>query len=107
MSRTTSKRKDWFKKAKEKGCQFCEVKESDDLKLQQAHIVAEANPRGGNDQENILVLCPSCAHSFDHLIKPWIYRSLFLYHDRTVPEEWKDAEGHLDKKKMKELWPDG
>lgn len=106
MSRTTSKRKDWYKKAKEEGCQFCGTEESDELKLQQAHIVAEANPKGRNKQENILVLCPSCAYSFDYLIKPWIYRSLVLYNDSKVPEEWKDAEGHLGKKKLAELWPE-
>ena len=48
----------------------------------------------------------SCAHNFDYLIKPWVYRSLVLYYDGKVPEEWKDAEGHLSKKELAELWPE-
>ena len=106
MSRTTSKRKDWYKKAKEEGCQFCGAKESDELKLQQAHIIAKAEPKSKNERENIMVLCPDCAHSFDYVIKPWVYRSLDMYYDGKVPDSWKDAEGHLGKKEMALLWSD-
>jgi len=57
------------------------------LLRQKAHILAE----GGNDKNNILMLCPSCHLMFDTHLKPKIFKALKNYGIKDFPVSWEKS----------------
>ena len=95
MSKSTAKKKRWFRKLCKDGCQICAIKfpSMPSNGLQFAHIVSPTLDKGGDSRDNCLVLCPNCEKSFDIVVKQGIYRALKRHTWGKVPESWKHGEG--------------
>jgi len=97
VAKPTAKRRKWFVERCEKGCEMCGGKfpniKNNGLRF--SHIISKKS--GGNDaQANCLVLCPSCALSFDLVVKPAIYKALTEISKGKGPKSWEDGEGRID-----------
>jgi hypothetical protein len=95
-AKSTAKKKKWFIRKCEDGCQICGIKipGPSNYGLEFSHIINK-NAGGGDTEINCLALCPNCAYSFDYILKPAIYNALEELNNKKVPENWKDGEGRI------------
>jgi hypothetical protein len=96
------------KKLRESGrfecCELCGSKTPrlDNKGLQATHIVSE-NQGGPDNPDNAIILCNSCAETFDRLLKAVIAKAFMCcnsnsYTKYKAPSDWYKAEGRRAKK---------
>ena len=85
--------KKWFSERCEQGCEICgrKLPRRKNHGMKVSHIVSKKD--GGSDRKgNILALCPTCADSFDLVLKPALYEALSTVNGGKVPKSWRDGE---------------
>lgn len=75
----------WYRERSAGGCEMCgwRLPGRPNSGLHACHIV-----RRKNQQDNVLMLCPSCHVALDKILKPALHHAIRRYNDGRVPGDW-------------------